>query len=191
MPDRLGQYCRTVLKCFTDWHLDLNCFCSHVLDSPWSVWMSGVCCFNRSTVPVRSTNRSARNCACSSSALPTSCRGQVPVALHDTQIAVEPLAVSAVQNLIPARAPQRNCTCIQVFRQRGSHYTRRALARLQKSLDQSIQNRAFHRVEMGCQSSTPGVDNMGPLRQDALAGLQGQALFDEGLNHSKGRWVCR
>jgi hypothetical protein len=190
MPDRLGLYRRTVLKCLSNSHLDLNCFCSHVLDSPWSVWMSGLCCFNRSIVPVRSTDRSPRSCADSSFAMPTSCRAQVPAALHDTQIAVEPVAVRAVQNLIPVRAPQRNCTYIQVFRQRDSCRTRCPLIRLQEGLNQSIQNRTFHRVERDCQPSIPGVDNMRSLRQDALAELQRQALCDEGLNHSKGAWVC-
>ncbi len=153
--------------------------------------MSGVCCFIRSTVSVCSTDRSARSCAGSSSILPTSIGAQVPVAVHDTQIAVKSLAVSAAQNLILAHAPQRNCTSIQVFSQMGSRHARRVLARLQKDLDPSIQKRTFHRVEMGSQSSTPGVDNMGPLRQDALAGLPGQAFFDEGPIHTKEGSVCR
>ena len=152
--------------------------------------MSGVYWFSHSTYPVRVAGELARLRAGLNPILPAFFRAPNQATLHVAQNAVAPLAFGAPRSPLTNPALLRNCTYIQVFSQEKCHISLGSPSGLCEGMSQRTQILVPLQEGLGFQFLTPGVDNMGPLRNDAPAGFQGPALLDKGFNAPKEGWVC-
>lgn len=172
-------------------HLDLTRLFSDVLDTPWRVWMSGVCMLNVSAGGFRVSTGPAGSCA--GPAQPSQACARERLGYPVRWPAVNGRVHGSASH-IPApveRAGSHNCQHNPVFTQSEDDRAHRVQKHGARDIRVIDTHHSRQQSRAGLASTASGVKRVEPEFRMKAATMRGQQFLDKWMMRPKGWIVCR